>query len=153
MRSLQWKNTRQYNLEDQQNVRMEVKRTNPRDNQQACKPNLRKYQKQVGGRMWQFNRGMRMISHITLRWWSCLMRWRRIVTCDKNYACLWLRSSTTKVWARFEWFQEFRIFRYVKKILKSSIKKFPINIIFGELVCEITKACVKMFNGFIECFS
>ena len=107
-----------------------------------------------GGRMWQFNKGVCMISHITLQWWSYLMRWRWIVTCDSNYACLWLRSSITKVcWVGFEWFQELRIFEYVNRILKTSIDKFPINFIFGKSVCKITSACVKLFNGFIECFS
>ena len=41
----------------------------------------------------------------------------------------------------------------MKKILKYSIKEFPINIIFGESICKITKACLKLFNGFIGCFS
>ena len=32
-------------------VGMEVEGMNPRENQQACKPNLHRYQEQVGGRM------------------------------------------------------------------------------------------------------
>jgi len=35
-------------LEDQQNVGTEVEGTNPHDNQQAGKPNMHKYQEQVG---------------------------------------------------------------------------------------------------------
>lgn len=97
-----------------------------------------------GGRMWQFNRGVCMISHITLWWWSCLMRWRQTVTYDIDCACLWFCNSITEVcWVGF---------KYVKKILKSYIKKFPINFIFRELVCKITKSCVKLIDKFIRCF-
>lgn len=97
-----------------------------------------------GGRMWQFNRGVCMISHITPRWWSCLMRWRWIVTCDGDCTYFWLHSYITEVCLER--------FGYVKKILKSSIKKFSINSNFKQLVCKNTNACVKLFNRFIGCF-
>lgn len=35
-------------LEDHQNVRTKVEGMNPHDNQQACKPNLCRYEEQVG---------------------------------------------------------------------------------------------------------
>ena len=44
---------------------------NPRENQQACKPNLPKYQEQVG---WEDGTVQQMCVMFTLRWWSYLMR-------------------------------------------------------------------------------
>ncbi len=84
------------------------------------------------GRMWQLNRCVCILSHITLRWWSCLMRGWQIVTCDSDHVNQWLCNPITEVcWVEFELELLLGIDRFDKAILKfiHEILKFHLTFL------------------------
>ena len=102
------------------------------------------------GWMWQSNRCVCMFSHITLQWWSCLMRGRQIVTCDSDHVYLWLCKSITKeclVRLELKILLGMRIF--LKAVLELVPKIEKNHLALQSLKLQITEVLPKSHKRFM----